>query len=122
MSLINAHVDIYREATGQTFGLILHLRPNFKNASSECCGEPAHICAGSLEHSLLKVYTRHARIQKVFSEGVQLCFLVNEWIQITLKSGHHRPASVSLACRWWPSIEWWIGSFVFFRGPGPVLL
>ena len=38
----------------------------------------------------------HARIQKVFSEGVQLrehFFLVNEWDQIPLKSGHHRPPS-----------------------------
>ena len=33
--------------------------------------------------------------QDFFSEGVQLffLFLVNEWIQIPLKSGHHRPAS-----------------------------
>ena len=34
----------------------------------------------------------------VFSEGVQLCqrfFLVDEGIQIPLKAGHHRPASVT---------------------------
>ena len=37
-------------------------------------------------------YDAHARIQKVFSEGVKL-FLVNEEIQIPLKSGHDRPAS-----------------------------
>ena len=29
---------------------------------------------------------------------------------------------VSLACRKWPKIECWLGSFVFFRGSGPVLL
>ena len=25
---------------------------------------------------------------------------------------------VSLACRWWPNIEFWLGSFVIFRGIG----
>ena len=44
----------------------------------------------------------HARIQKVLSEGVQLCnsdnvffvsFFRGERIQISLKSGHHRPVS-----------------------------
>ena len=30
--------------------------------------------------------------------------------------------SVSLACRSWPTIECWLGSFVIFRGSGPVLL
>ena len=29
---------------------------------------------------------------------------------------------VSLACRWWPNIECWRGSFVNFRGSGQVLL
>ena len=28
---------------------------------------------------------------------------------------------VSLAGRWWPNIECWLGSFVVFRGSGPVL-
>ena len=28
---------------------------------------------------------------------------------------------VSLACRWWPKIKCWLGSFVIFRGSGPVL-
>ena len=38
------------------------------------------------------------------------------------KKDHHRPANetplngVSLACRWWPIIECWLGSFVFFQG------
>ena len=46
----------------------------------------------------------------------------NNWIQIPLKSGHHRPASqtslnaVSLVCRWWPNMEYWLGSFVIFQG------
>ena len=34
--------------------------------------------------------------RKFFSDGVQLFFLfilVKEWIQISLESGHHRPAS-----------------------------
>ena len=34
----------------------------------------------------------------------------------------HNLNGVSLACRWWPYIEWWLGSFVIFRGSGPVLL
>ena len=37
---------------------------------------------------------QYARIQNFFSEGVQL-FLVNEWIQIRLISGHH-----------WPPFRW----------------
>ena len=56
-------------------------------------------------------------------------------IKIQLKAGHHRPASetprhlwrlaggkrhaiygVSLADRWWPDIECWLGSFVIFQG------
>ena len=53
-------------------------------------------------------------------------------VQIPLKACHFRPASetpfkngVSLACRWWPNIECWLGSFETFenfRGSGPVLL
>ena len=43
-------------------------------------------------------YRNYVRIKKVFSEGVQLFIfiLVNEWIQIQLESGHHRPASETL--------------------------
>ena len=44
----------------------------------------------------------HARIQKVFSEEVQIV-LVDEWIQMPLKPGHHRPASkkaIQMAFRW----------------------
>ena len=29
---------------------------------------------------------------------------------------------ISLVGRWWPNIECWLGSFVIFRGSGPVLL
>ena len=29
---------------------------------------------------------------------------------------------VSLACRFWPKIESWLGSFTILRGSGPVLL
>ena len=29
---------------------------------------------------------------------------------------------VPLAYRWWPNIECWLGSFVIFRGSGPVFL
>ena len=49
-------------------------------------------------------------------------------IQISLKADHHRPASetplngVSLACRWWPNVECWLGSFENFKGSGSVLL
>ena len=60
-------------------------------------------------------------------------FFKGERIQISLKAGHHRPASetpfngVSLACRWWPNVECWLGcsenfrgfDLVFLRGPDP---
>ena len=57
-------------------------------------------------------------------------FFKGERIQISLKVGHHRPASetpsplngVSLVCRRWPNVECWLGSFEIFRGSGPVLL
>ena len=45
-----------------------------------------------------------------------------ERILVPLKADHHRPAretplnGVSLAGRWWPSIECWLGSFVIFQG------
>ena len=69
----------------------------------------------------------HARIQNVLSEGVQLCnsdnvfffsfFFRGERIQISLKSGHHRPASETPF-----NVECWLGSFENCRGSGPVLL
>ena len=47
--------------------------------------------------------------------------MMGEWIQIPLWAGHHQSASghlngVSLAGRWWPNIERWLGSFVIFQG------
>ena len=54
-------------------------------------------------------------------------FFKGERIQISLKAGHW-PASetplngVLLACRWWPNVECWLGSFENSRGSGPVLL
>ena len=62
------------------------------------------------------------------SDNVFFFFFKGERIQISLKAGHHRPASetplngVSLACRWWPNVECWLGNFENFRGSGPVLL
>ena len=57
----------------------------------------------------------HARIQKVLSEGVQLkfdvvlfCFLVDEWgerIRIELKPGHHHLDGVSLAGRYFHTLN-----------------
>ena len=76
----------------------------------------------------------HARIQKVFSEGVQLRqrFFLFFWVMSGSKYYLFRaiigpPAKrhlngVSLAGRWWPNIECWIGSLVILRGSGPVLL
>ena len=53
---------------------------------------------------------------------------MGERIQIPLKAGHHRPASetpsngVSQTARYWPNIGCWLGSFLIYRGSGPVLL
>ena len=55
-------------------------------------------------------------------------FFKGERIQKSQKAGHHRPASetplngVSPACRRWPKVECWLGSFENFRRYGPVLL
>ena len=55
-------------------------------------------------------------------------FFLGERIQISLKSGHHRPASETpfkwrfAGCRRWPNVECWLGSFENLRGSGPVLL
>ena len=68
-----------------------------------------------------------ARIQKVLSEGVQLWhflfFFVHEekMIQYHYKRAINGPPAkrhlngVSLACRWWPTIECWLCSFVNFQ-------
>ena len=54
------------------------------------------------KHNVWVNMRTHARIQKVLSEGVQLCnsdnvfffsFFRGERIEISLKSGHRRPAS-----------------------------
>ena len=54
----------------------------------------------------------HVRIQKVFSEGIQLFFFIYEWIQIPLKSGHHWPASET-QFKWCWTLN---GTFVIFQG------
>ena len=61
-----------------------------------------------------------ARIQNCLSEGVRL------WEEGGSKYHYKRaiigpPAKrhlngVSLACRWWPNIECWLGSFKIFQG------
>ena len=62
------------------------------------------------------------------SDNVFIFFFKGERIQISLKAGHHWPASetplngVSMAWRWWPNVECWLGSFENSRGSGPVLL
>ena len=49
-------------------------------------------CVLSMSKPLLDCY-QHARIQKKIFRRDPTFFLVNEWIQIPLKSGHHQPAS-----------------------------
>ena len=62
------------------------------------------------------------------SDNVFFFFFKGERIQISLKAGHHRPASetpfngVSLACRWWPNVECWLGCSENFRGFDLVLI
>ena len=91
------------------------------------------MCWLHVVRSLGHVVWKHARIQKVLSEGVQIgqLFLVDEgwedrnttptWVIIEPPAKRHL-YGVSLAGRWWPNIECWHGSFVIFRGSGPVLL
>ena len=63
------------------------------------------------------------------SNFVKVFFLVDEEggskyhykraiIRLSVK---HHSNGVSLACRWWPNIECWLGNFVIFRGSGQVL-
>ena len=75
------------------------------------------------------VNAQHARIQKVLSEGVQLWqrfFFVFVFSLMGGGGGKDPNATISwpssLVGRWWPNIEFWIGSFVILRGSGPVLL
>ena len=45
------------------------------------------------------------------------------WREEGSKNHYYRVINgVSLASRWWPNIECWIGSFVIIRGSGPALL
>ena len=69
----------------------------------------------------------HAWIQKFCQTKSNLTmihfFRWMEWgIKIPLKAGHRQPNSKTLAGRWLPNMECWLGSFWFFRGSGPVLL
>ena len=71
--------------------------------------------------------------RKDLTEGVQLWQRFFSWWGKGGSKYHYKrviigpPAKrhwngVSLAYRWWPNIECWLGSFVIFRGSGPVLL
>ena len=94
-------------------------------------------------YSRWALYKSHARVQNVLSEGVQLwqrffflfssfLLFLSRWREGGSKYHYKRaiiglPAKrhlngVSLACRWWPNIKCWLGSFKIFRGSGPVLL
>ena len=92
-----------------------------------------------LSHSQMFKLTKHYFLNPIrIWSGSELCqrfffFLKGERIQISLKAGHHRPASetpfngVSLACRWWPNVVCWLGcsenfrefDLVLLRGPDP---
>ena len=70
----------------------------------------------------------HAGIQKVFSEGVQ--FFFSKWVdpnttEIGLSSARQQNA-IKMAFRWRgndvPDIEYWLGSFVIFKGIWTLLL
>ena len=72
-----------------------------------------------------------ARIQKVLPEGVQLWqrfFFLMRGKRIQKKRAIIGPPAkrhlngVSLAGRWWPNMEFWLCSFVIFRGSTPVLI
>ena len=85
-----------------------------------------------IAHSISKQWrswSDYVRIQKVIQRGSNfenfflLLYLVNEWIWIPLKywaimglPAKRHFNGVSLACRWWPNIECWLGSFVIFQG------
>ena len=87
-----------------------------------------------LSHSQMFKLTKHSFLNSIrIWSGSELWqrfffFFKGERIQISLKAGHHRPASetpfngVSLACRWWPNVECWLGCSENFRGFCLVLL
>ena len=85
-------------------------------------------------------YFQHARIQKVFQRGCNtdniffllfFLFLVDgmergskchyKWAIIGPPAKRHWNGG-SLACRYWPTIECWLGSLVIFRGSRSKLL
>ena len=92
------------------------------------------------ENPLKSRISTFVRIQKVLSEGFQLWqrffflfFFLFSWWEEGGSKYHFKQANigpppkphwngVSLACRWWPNIKCWLGSFVIFRGSGPALL
>ena len=87
-----------------------------------------------LLHSQMFKLTKHSFLNSIrIWSGSELWqsfffFFKGERIQLSLKAGHHRPASetpfngVSLACRWWPNVECWLGCSENFRGFDLVLL
>ena len=83
-----------------------------------------------LSHGQMFKLTKHSFLNsiRIWSGSELFFFFKGERIQISLKADHHQPASetplngVSLACRWWPNVECWLGSFENFKGSGPVLL
>ena len=87
-----------------------------------------------LSHSQMFKLTKHSFLDSIrIWSGSELWqrfffFFKGGRIQISLKAGHHRPASetpfnvVSLACRWWPNVECWLGCSENFRGFDLVLL
>ena len=84
-----------------------------------------------LSHAQMFKLAKHSFLNSIrIWSGSELWqrFFKGERIQISLKAGHHRPASEtplngdSLACYWWPNVECWLGIFENSRGSGPVLL
>ena len=72
------------------------------------------------------VISSHARIQKALSEGSNFDNVFFSWLGEKWSKYHHKRAiigplakrhlnGVSLACRCWPNIECWLGSFVIFQ-------
>ena len=71
---------------------------------------------------------KHARIQKVLSEGVQLNFQLRQGFFRGREEEPNTTICRSSLTRQrnaiyrWRANDGWLGSFVIFRGPGPVLL
>ena len=85
--------------------------------------EPSNDSQGILK---VKFCQRGSNSDNVFFFVVFFFSFFSSWREngskVPLRAGHHRPTSetplngVSLACRWWPNIEFWLGSFVIFQG------